>query len=68
MPKVVEMACDGCGRFFQLGESIYLLHIWVVGRDYCINCRDKIVAFLDTFPVRIAKLPLTDVCPNSNQP
>jgi hypothetical protein len=47
---VVEVACNGCGLPFKLGDTIYLLRIWIISEDYCEACRNKVLAFLETLP------------------
>ena len=43
-----DIICDGCGHSFATGEKMYLLRIHIYSRDYCTNCKDKIIAFLNT--------------------
>lgn len=45
---VKKFHCDGCGQAFELGDKIYLFHLWIVSRDYCMTCRDKVITFTKT--------------------
>src|SRR5258708_10342654 len=39
-------------------QTIYLLHMWVIGRDYCDQCKEKIMAFLDSLPMHTTNIPV----------
>lgn len=33
-----------------MGDTIYLLRIWIISEDYCEECRNKVLAFLESLP------------------
>lgn len=51
--------CHKCGHIFDLGDKIYLLRIWILGRSLCLICKDKVVAFIDTSPKNPPLKPIT---------
>jgi hypothetical protein len=57
-----DLGCEGCGHVFQLGDSVYILHLGMTRRDYCRLCKEKVVAFLDALQLHVSQqqVPVTE--------
>jgi len=44
----IDQHCDGCQRLFTLGDKIYIFHLWLMRKDFCVTCKDKVFIFMET--------------------
>lgn len=42
-----RLICEKCGHEFQMGETIYLLHLYIYTKDLCAKCRDAVMEFIN---------------------